>query len=102
MFAKLAPRVVQCLVERAAVAVQPLGVHIDRLTVERQRREDNLLMRYQSLGDCKGDRGEELALFSRSRRVYTIGYVPDTSAVWATQRDIARRLLTVSARPPRA
>src|SRR3982750_3095855 len=62
MVAQLAPRVVQRLVQRAAVRVQPLGENIDRYTVDRKRDEDTPLVRSQHLGDRVLEAREQLIL----------------------------------------
>ena len=49
MLAQLAPGVVQRLVERAAVRVQPLGEHVDRDAVQRKGDENTPLVRRQDL-----------------------------------------------------
>ena len=47
MFAQLLPRVVHGLVERAAIRAEPLGEHVDRNAVQRERDEHAPLMRRQ-------------------------------------------------------
>ena len=63
--AQLAAGVVQRLVERAAGGLFPVGEHVDRDLVERQRNEHGPLTRGQSLGDADPDRAEQLALLRR-------------------------------------
>ena len=62
---QLAARVVQRLVERAARRREPLGEHVDRDAVERERDEHAALMRRQALLDRLLQGLQELALLGR-------------------------------------
>src|SRR3712207_9596387 len=65
MSAQLPTGVVQGLVERISVRVQPLCQHVDRNAVERKRHEHAPLMRRQEIADRVLQRVEQLALLSR-------------------------------------
>ena len=61
--AQLAPRVVQRLVERAAVRVQPLGEHVDRHAVQRERDEHPLAP--PPVGERRQQRSEDRRSFGQ-------------------------------------
>jgi hypothetical protein len=62
MFAQLPPRVVQRLVQRVAVGVEPLSENVDRDAVHRKRHEDAALVRCQHLLDRLLQCAEQLVL----------------------------------------
>src|SRR6266536_3166808 len=62
MLSQLPPGVVQRLVERAAVRVQPLGQDVDRDAVDGQCNEDTLLVRRQYLGNRALESLDQLVL----------------------------------------
>lgn len=59
--AQLSPRVVQCLVERAAGRVEPFGQHVDRHLVERERDQHLALVPGQAAVDRVLERLHQLA-----------------------------------------